>query len=298
MTRHLVYDYQGKYAEAERLHKRALAIKEQAFGENHPDLADSLNNLAGVYNAQSKYAEAEGLYQRALAIYEAKLSKDHPSVARILNNLGNLHGAAGNSKKALLYSRKATAAVIAHAAAEAPGGQQKEKISGLVEQRADYFRSHLANLGLAARGSIEPEPALGREALEIAQWATYSSAAAALQQMSSRFASQSGALAILVREQQDLSAAWREKDKALVAALSKSDVQQDGAAVRALRKDIADIESTFVAVNSRLQKGVSRICSTGESEAAPCRGSAAIAWRRRGAGVLACGRARRATSSH
>src|SRR5271157_1916283 len=53
-----VYDNQGKYADAEGLHKRALAIREKALGKDHPQVADTLNNLAIVYRAQAKYAEA------------------------------------------------------------------------------------------------------------------------------------------------------------------------------------------------------------------------------------------------
>ena len=52
--------------------------------------------------------------------------------------------------------------------------------------------------------------------------------------MAARFASGSGALADLVRESQDLAAAWREKDKALVAALSKPEGQQDRAAIESI----------------------------------------------------------------
>jgi hypothetical protein len=56
--------------------------------------------------------------------------------------------------------------------------------------------------------------------------------------MSARFAVGGGALAALVRESHDLSAAWRETDKALLAALSKPDGQQEHAAVDALRKQL------------------------------------------------------------
>ena len=63
-----LYQAQGKYAEAEPLYQRALAIREKALGPEHPDVANSLNNLAVLYRAQGKYAEAEPLYQRALAI--------------------------------------------------------------------------------------------------------------------------------------------------------------------------------------------------------------------------------------
>ncbi len=53
----LYYD-QGKYAEAEPLNQRALAIWEKALGPEHPDVARSLNNLAMVYTDQGKYEEA------------------------------------------------------------------------------------------------------------------------------------------------------------------------------------------------------------------------------------------------
>ena len=43
---------QGKLGEAEDMHKRALGIRKKAFGEEHPDVAISYNNLASVYKAQ------------------------------------------------------------------------------------------------------------------------------------------------------------------------------------------------------------------------------------------------------
>ena len=39
---------EGKYAEAEPLHRRALAMREKALGPEHPDVAQSLNNLANA----------------------------------------------------------------------------------------------------------------------------------------------------------------------------------------------------------------------------------------------------------
>ena len=59
---------QGKYAEAEAMHRRALAIRLKALGEDHPDTATSYNNLAVTLSAQGKYAEAEAMHRRALAI--------------------------------------------------------------------------------------------------------------------------------------------------------------------------------------------------------------------------------------
>jgi tetratricopeptide (TPR) repeat protein len=58
----------GRYADAEPLYQRDLAISEKAPGADHPNVAASLNNLAALYEAQGRYADAEPLYQRSLAI--------------------------------------------------------------------------------------------------------------------------------------------------------------------------------------------------------------------------------------
>jgi tetratricopeptide (TPR) repeat protein len=73
-----LYRAQGRYADAEPLYKRSLAIREKALGADHPDVATSLNNLANLYRAQGRYADAEPLYKRALAIRERVLGPDHP----------------------------------------------------------------------------------------------------------------------------------------------------------------------------------------------------------------------------
>ena len=73
-----MYLAQGRYAEAEALHKRALAIREKALGPDHADVALSLNNLAALYVAQGRYAEAEPLYKRSLAIQEKALAPTTP----------------------------------------------------------------------------------------------------------------------------------------------------------------------------------------------------------------------------
>ena len=66
----LLYDSQGRYAEAEQLYQRALAIQEETLGREHPDVARSLNNLADLYRGHGRYAEAESLYRRSLDILE------------------------------------------------------------------------------------------------------------------------------------------------------------------------------------------------------------------------------------
>ncbi|WP_163454589.1 hypothetical protein, partial [Escherichia coli] len=76
------------------------------------------------------------------------LGPDHPSTARNLNALATLNAATGNAANAVNYSRKATLAVINHAATETLGVRQQQGAGGLVEQRAPYFVQHVANLYL------------------------------------------------------------------------------------------------------------------------------------------------------
>ena len=85
----LLYEAQGRRADAEPLYKRALAIEEKTLGLDHSYGAVSLNNLAVLYQARGRYADAEPLYKRALA-REKTLGPDDPDVAVSLINYSDL----------------------------------------------------------------------------------------------------------------------------------------------------------------------------------------------------------------
>ncbi|NEU84560.1 CHAT domain-containing tetratricopeptide repeat protein, partial [Nostoc sp. UIC 10630] len=77
--------------EAIPLAERMLAIRKKLLGNEHPDVATSLNNLAGLYSRQGKYADAEPLYRQALEIYKRLPADEHLNVATSLNNLAGLY---------------------------------------------------------------------------------------------------------------------------------------------------------------------------------------------------------------
>ena len=81
----------GRYAEAIPIAQRLLALSEKTRGRNHPDVAQSLSNLAVLYEAQGRYADAKPLHKRSLAILEKARGRDHLDVAKTLNNLAALY---------------------------------------------------------------------------------------------------------------------------------------------------------------------------------------------------------------
>ncbi|MFN5893564.1 MAG: tetratricopeptide repeat protein, partial [Dolichospermum sp.] len=57
------------------------------FTGDHPNVASSLNNLAGLYYSQGRYSEAELLYLDALAMSERVQGTNHPNTIIFRNNL-------------------------------------------------------------------------------------------------------------------------------------------------------------------------------------------------------------------
>ncbi|NCR97367.1 MAG: tetratricopeptide repeat protein, partial [Microcystis aeruginosa L311-01] len=82
-----LYDFQGRYTEAEPLYLQALDLRKRLLGDNHPDVALSLSNLAGLYDFQGRYTEAEPLYLQALDLRKRLLGENHPDTKNCRNNL-------------------------------------------------------------------------------------------------------------------------------------------------------------------------------------------------------------------
>jgi hypothetical protein len=77
----------GDFASADELLKRAARIQEAELGPLHPDLTQTLNNLAIVAEKTGRPGDAETFYRRAAAIASASLPPDHPTVADSRKNL-------------------------------------------------------------------------------------------------------------------------------------------------------------------------------------------------------------------
>jgi CHAT domain-containing protein/Tfp pilus assembly protein PilF len=250
----VAYDAQRRYPEAQEQFKRALDIFSKAFGPDHRFVATVLINQGHLFEHMGRFDDANRAYQRALAINEKARGPNHPESARVLNDLALVSAARGDPANALAYSRKATAAVLAHATLGDSTARQPREVGGLIEQRASYFVNHVDSLAAAAKAGLQLPIALSQEAFEVAQWANQSAAAAAIQQLGPRFGASNDALAALVRQRQDLSAFWRDRDRALVEALSKPEGQATEVDIGTIRRQIADTEKKLAAVDDQLQK--------------------------------------------
>ena len=57
----IVYRKMGKYNDALQYYERSLKLKEQAYGSDHPSVAQTLNNMGSVYDSY-------GQIQRCFAV--------------------------------------------------------------------------------------------------------------------------------------------------------------------------------------------------------------------------------------
>lgn len=99
----------GRFTEGAAAAERQLEIQRRLLGEEHPEVAKSLNNLALLLKDQGNYAEAEPLLHQALAMHRKLVEKEHPEVATTLNNLACLLQDQGNYAAAETLYREALA---------------------------------------------------------------------------------------------------------------------------------------------------------------------------------------------
>ncbi|MCK6617379.1 MAG: tetratricopeptide repeat protein, partial [Cyclobacteriaceae bacterium] len=96
----LLYAEQGRYNEAELLHKEAKEIRIKVLGKEHLSYSTSCNNLAYLFVKQGRYSEAEPLYKEVKEIRAKVLGKDHPNYVASCNNLAYLYVQQGRFSEA------------------------------------------------------------------------------------------------------------------------------------------------------------------------------------------------------
>ena len=73
--------YQGHYDESAQLNRQALEIDRKLYGEQHPAVAEELNNLGAIEQDRGNMAASESDYRQSLAIVERWYGPTHPETA-------------------------------------------------------------------------------------------------------------------------------------------------------------------------------------------------------------------------
>jgi len=85
------------------IYQESLQICKKIYGPQHPEVADSLNNIALLLKNEGKYEEAMSLYQESLQIYKKMYGSEHPYYALSLYNIGGLVYEQGKYEESLKY---------------------------------------------------------------------------------------------------------------------------------------------------------------------------------------------------
>jgi tetratricopeptide (TPR) repeat protein len=192
-----VYTSLGLYNQAESLLQSALQKRRDLYGDQHLEVARSLDRLGGVLTLQADYEQAEPIYREALAMRQDLLGADgeeHVDIARsqyvladLLGRMGKFEEAETLIRQALATQRKLIGEQNAEVAQSLEGlalnlydqGNYDDPLPLMREavalRRAVHGESHpdlaeaLNNLGfvLGEAGEYEESAELFREALEM-----------------------------------------------------------------------------------------------------------------------------------
>jgi eukaryotic-like serine/threonine-protein kinase len=104
-----VYYLIGERAKAEVRYRDALVMRRKLLGNEHPDVGESLNKLAGALWHQGKPGEAEGPVREAVAMRKKLFGNEHLSVAHSLDLLSLVLASQGKLTEAESAVREALA---------------------------------------------------------------------------------------------------------------------------------------------------------------------------------------------
>jgi CHAT domain-containing protein/Flp pilus assembly protein TadD len=251
----VLYDRQGRSAEAEQLYKRGLAIDQQTFGPNSNEAASDMRGLALLYEHLGRAAEAEPLFKQALAIRESSPLYDPTNIAFSLSGLAAFYDDQGRLPEALAAARKA----VGIWSVNGTSAWDPNAIHNSNQQMMrDFLPEMIHILFQAYSGAGTAGLAIADEAFRASQSAQGIETAQALAGMTARYAANSDALGMLIREQQDLSNQAQALNASLVKVLSQAPNQRSAKAEAALRDELRLVEAKLKADDDRVHKDFPR----------------------------------------
>src|SRR5262249_25714658 len=96
-----LYALAGARDKATRILQDAILVEQALMGDDHPNVAEALYQLADIV----KWSEKPPLLRRALAIYEKAYGPDYPGIAPIVNWLGTTNSSQMDDESEALFHR-------------------------------------------------------------------------------------------------------------------------------------------------------------------------------------------------
>ncbi len=160
----LLSEEMGRMDEAEEIYGRALKLQETSLSPDHPQVAQTLNNLGLLYYNTGSPEKALALYTRALEIFEKLGKMEHMGYANTLNNLAGVYVRKRRCKEALeLYEK--TLAIR-----EKLLGEEHPEVAKTLNNLAELYRQmgeHKKALPLYTRALKITEKSLGSEHMDV-----------------------------------------------------------------------------------------------------------------------------------
>jgi len=157
-----VLERQGKYDEAEAIHRRALE-GDRVLGPEHPHMLTSISYLGTVLERQGKYKEAEAMHRQALEGQEKALGREHLHTLISVSKLGSVLERQGKYDEAEAMHHRALEGLEKVLGREHPHTLTSISYLGTVLERQRKYDEAEAMHRRALEGS---EKALGREHLD------------------------------------------------------------------------------------------------------------------------------------
>jgi CHAT domain-containing protein/tetratricopeptide (TPR) repeat protein len=267
-----VYRRLERYADAETMYRRSLAIREAAYGPDDSGDATALHSLGLLHLLQGDYAVAQLHLKRSIEILEQTVGADSPALAASLHDLASAYFVQHHYAEADEASERALKIFE-----KALGPTHPSVLKSLNLQAESYLAQgryadalSIVRLTMSRRGAakkvafpaifaarehnlIDSLPAAA-ESYEVAQRASSSAAAIAVSKLAARFSVGNSELAQHVRKDQDLAVEADTLDKRLIAALSRATAERDAAVEDRIRRRSAAIETERQALQQFLNQ--------------------------------------------
>ncbi|MFB9264133.1 tetratricopeptide repeat protein [Bradyrhizobium erythrophlei] len=231
----------GQFDAAGQSFARALAIQERQFGSGHPNMIPTLRNQALLALQTQNYPNARGSLERARAIAQSRLGADHLTTSAILINLADVSAGESRWSDALATLRQASVRLAGR-----PNTGEAGRLLADLDSRLIRAVWQLAD--------GRPDDSLKSEAFASAQRLRETVAAAAVTQMSARFAAGNDEIAAAVRRQQDLKASLDSLDRRITAELGAPDGKRNDDLIARLRAEETRVRTSLEEISARIAR--------------------------------------------